>query len=257
MLKVLLSNDDGVHAKGIDILYQELIKYFDVTVVAPDRNCSGASSSLTLLNPIRAEKLSNGFLSVNGTPTDAVHLGVSELITDKPDIVVAGINKGENLGDDTVYSGTVAAAIAGRYLGMPAIAVSLVGKDENYYDTAAIITRKIIQQLVKSPLPIDQILNVNVPDVPFEALAGMKVTRLGHRHQAEAMIKKEDTWHRDVYWYGKLGQERDNAQGTDFHALTQNYVSMTPITVDMTSHQHIEPIKKWLNEITDNEGFFK
>lgn len=248
MLKILLSNDDGVHAKGISVLHQELAKSFDVIVVAPDRNCSGASSSLTLLNPIRAEKLSNGFLSVNGTPTDAVHLGVSELITDLPDIVVAGINKGENLGDDTVFSGTVAAAIAGRHLGMPAIAVSLAGKNEHHYETAAIITRKIIEQLIKSPLPLDQILNINVPDLPIEQIAGMKVTRLGHRHQAEAMLKKEDTWHREIYWYGKLGQERDNAQGTDFHALNQNYVSITPITVDMTSHQHLEPITQWLNE---------
>jgi 5'-nucleotidase len=246
MLNILLSNDDGVHADGINILYQELSKYFNVTVMAPDRNCSGASSSLTLLTPLRAEKLSNGFYSVNGTPTDCVHLGLSELITKKPDIVVSGINNGENLGDDTLYSGTLAAAIAGRHLDLTSLAVSLAGKNENHYETAAIIARKIIQKIVDEPSPLNQILNLNVPDLPITELAGVKVTKLGHRHQAEAMQSEKDTWHREVFWYGKLGQEKDNSEGTDFHALNEGFASLTPITIDMTAIQQIKPTSEWL-----------
>ena len=249
-MKILLSNDDGVHALGIRLLHEELAKHFKVTVVAPDRNCSGASNSLTLLNPLRAQTLDNGFISVNGTPTDAVHLGVSQLVSSAPDLVVAGINKGPNLGDDTLYSGTVAAATEGRHMGIPAIAISLLGSHEQYYKTAAVITAKIIKRIQDHPLAADQILNINVPDVPLSKIKGIKVTRLGHRHKAEMMKKMQDPWQRDIYWYGRLGAELDGGRGTDFHAVANNYVSVTPLTVDMTAHNSINSMAKWISEVT-------
>ena len=249
-MKILLSNDDGVHALGIKVLQQELIKHFDVTVVAPDRNCSGASNSLTLLNPLRAQTLDNGFVSVNGTPTDSVHLGISQLAEPNLDLVVAGINNGPNLGDDTLYSGTVAAATEGRHMGIPAIAVSLLGKHEKYYQTAALVTAKIIQRIQQHPLAADQILNINVPDVPLDEIKGIKVTRLGHRHKAEMMKKVKDPWQRDIYWYGTLGKELDGGEGTDFYAVANNYVSVTPLTVDMTAHNSINSMREWMGEVT-------
>ena len=248
-MNILLSNDDGVNALGIKILHQELIKLAKVTVVAPDRNCSGASNSLTLLNPLRAQTLDNGYISVNGTPTDAVHLGISQLMLPLPDLVVAGINNGANLGDDTLYSGTVAAATEGRHMGMPAVAVSLVGKNEQHYQTAAVVAAKIISRLKEHPLGADQILNINVPDLPLSQLKGVKVTRLGHRHKAETMKKMQDPWHRDIYWYGSLGQEQDGGEGTDFHAVANGYASITPLTVDMTAHQSLSAMSDWLADL--------
>ena len=205
-MKILLSNDDGVHALGIKVLHEELAKIAEVMVVAPDRNCSGASNSLTLLNPLRTHTMENGFIAVNGTPTDSVHLGVSQLIT--PDLVVAGINCGANLGDDTLYSGTVAAATEGRHMGMPAIAVSLVGKHEQHYQTAAVVTSKFIQRLQSHPLAADQIININVPDIPLAELKGVKVTRLGSRHKAELMEKTQDPWQRDRLLHNAFGKSR-------------------------------------------------
>jgi len=247
-MRVLLSNDDGVHAKGIKVLFDSLSAIFDVTLVAPDRNCSGASNSLTLVNPLRTHTLENGFIAVNGTPTDSVHLAISQLMDPQPDLVVAGINHGANLGDDTLYSGTVAAATEGRHMGMPAIAVSLVGN--THFETAAAIVVKLIQQLIENPLPQDQILNVNVPDIPLADLKGLKVTRLGNRHQAEAMKKQQDPWGRNIYWYGVLGPELDAGEGTDFHAIANNFASITPLTVDMTAHKSIDTIANWVNELT-------
>lgn len=249
-MRILLSNDDGVNALGIKVLYQALSKIADVMVVAPDRNCSGASNSLTLLNPLRATQLENNFFSVNGTPTDSVHLGISQLMQPLPDLVVAGINHGENLGDDVIYSGTVAAATEGRHMGMPAIAVSLVGKKEQYYQTAAEVTVNIIKRLAEHPLQADQILNINVPDVPLNELKGIKATRLGHRHKAETMKKMSDPWHRDIYWYGKLGKQLDAGEGTDFFAVANLYASVTPLTVDMTAYNSLEKMKQWVNEVT-------
>ncbi|XQW84105.1 5'/3'-nucleotidase SurE [Thalassotalea piscium] len=249
-MNILLSNDDGVNALGIKVLYQALSNFANVTVVAPDRNCSGASNSLTLLNPLRAETLENGFISVNGTPTDSVHLGISQLVQPLPDLVVAGINKGANLGDDTLYSGTVAAATEGRHMGMPAVAVSLAGKDELHYETAAFVAASFIKHLVKHPLPADQIININVPDLPLSELKGIKVTRLGHRHKAETMKRMQDPWNRDIFWYGSLGQELDAGEGTDFHAINQGYASVTPLTVDMTAHQSIDSMSQWINQLT-------
>ena len=256
-MHILISNDDGVHALGIKILHKvlkaTLPENTHFTVVAPDRNCSGASNSLTLLNPLRTETHDNGFISVNGTPTDAVHLGISQLMSPQPDLVVAGINKGENLGDDTLYSGTVAAATEGRHMGMPAIAVSLVGKNEEYYETAAKVTAQIILRLKEHPLPSDQILNINVPDISLSKLKGVKVTRLGHRHKAQTMKKTQDPWQRDIYWYGLLGKKRDAGEGTDFHAVANDYASITPLTIDMTAHQSLPRIKEWLNDLSFNQ----
>lgn len=246
-MKILLSNDDGVHALGIKVLYQALSEFADVTVVAPDRNCSGASNSLTLLNPLRAQQMDNGFVSVNGTPTDSVHLAISQLMDPLPDLVVAGINNGANLGDDTLYSGTVAAATEGRHMGMPAIAVSLVGKDEQHYQTAAAVTAKFIKRLQQHPLPADQIININVPDIAIDELKGVKVTRLGNRHKAETMKSSQDPWKRDIYWYGSLGKELDAGEGTDFHAVSNGYASITPLTIDMTAYKSMATMTEWIS----------
>jgi len=249
-MRILLSNDDGVNALGIKVLFDTLKAFAEVTVVGPDRNCSGASNSLTLLNPLRTQTLDNGFISVNGTPTDSVHLGISQLMQPLPDLVVAGINNGANLGDDVLYSGTVAAAMEGRHMGMPAVAVSLVGKHEQHYATAASIAAKFIKQLMINPLPADQIININVPDIPLSELKGIKVTRLGHRHKAETMRKMQDPWNRDIYWYGSLGGELDAGEGTDFHAIAHGYASITPLTVDMTAHASLERMAQWARDLT-------
>ncbi|TRX55818.1 5'/3'-nucleotidase SurE [Thalassomonas sp. M1454] len=248
-MKILVSNDDGVNALGIKVLNDELQKLASTLVIAPDRNCSGASNSLTLTNPLRIETLENGFVSVNGTPTDCVHLGISQLFDGTPDLVVAGINKGANLGDDVLYSGTVAAATEGRHMGLPAIAVSLVSKDCVHYNTAAMVTAKVIARLQSHPLPSDQILNINVPDLPIEELKGILVTRLGNRHKAETMTKTSDPWGRDIYWYGTLGSEQDSGEGTDFHAISNGYASVTPLTVDMTAYNSMGQMKEWMSEL--------
>lgn len=247
-MKILLSNDDGVHAQGIKTLFKHLNSIYNVTLVAPDRNCSAASNSLTLSNPLRAEKLDNGFIAVNGTPTDSVCVAVSQFMPQTFDLVVAGINHGPNLGDDTLYSGTVAAATEGRHMGMPSIAVSLNG--DKHFDTAALIVVKLIKRLIDNPLPQDQILNVNVPDLPISELKGIKVTRLGRRHQAGVMNKQQDPWGRDIYWYGLLGSELDADEGTDFHAIVNGYASITPLTVDMTAYQSINNMKEWVHELS-------
>lgn len=248
-MKILVSNDDGVNAIGIKVLNDHLQKFANTLVIAPDRNCSGASNSLTLLNPLRAETLDTGYISVNGTPTDCVHLGISQLFEGKPDIIVAGINKGANLGDDVVYSGTVAAATEGRHMGLPAIAVSLVGKEQRHYDSAAVIVAKIVKRLTDCPLPADQILNVNVPDLPLEQIKGIKVTRLGNRHKAETMKEMKDPWNRSIYWYGTLGNEADCGEGTDFHAIASGYASITPLTVDMTAYNSIKQMTDWMSDL--------
>lgn len=248
-MRILLSNDDGVHAKGIQVLQRALSSIAQVTTVAPDRNCSGASNSLTLLNPLRVQTMENGFLSVNGTPTDCVHLAISQLLNFTPDLVVSGINHGANLGDDVLYSGTVAAATEGRHLGLPAIAVSLAGKDEQYFETAAHVTLQVIKKLKSHPLPADQILNINVPAIPLEYLKGIQVTRLGRRHKAETMTSSVDPWGRSIYWYGSLGPELDAGEGTDFYAVTHGYASLTPLHVDMSAYKSMDTLRSWLEGI--------
>lgn len=249
-MRILLSNDDGVYAKGIQVLQQALSAFADVTTVGPDRNCSGASNSLTLLNPLRTQRLENGFISVNGTPTDCVHLAISQLLDSTPDLVVSGINHGANMGDDVIYSGTVAAATEGRHLGLPAIAVSLASKDEDFFDTAAHVTTQVIKKLKSHPLPADQILNINVPPVSIDELKGIQVTRLGRRHKAETMTASTDPWGRNIYWYGALGSELDAGEGTDFYAIANGYASITPLQIDMSAYRSMDRLRQWLQGIT-------
>ncbi|MGI1998544.1 5'/3'-nucleotidase SurE [Shewanella frigidimarina] len=249
MINILVSNDDGVRAPGIIALTHALSEFAQVLTVAPDRNCSGASNSLTLTNPLRINNLDNGYISVNGTPTDCVHLAIRQLCQTEPDIVVSGINAGANMGDDTLYSGTVAAAMEGRFLGLPAIAVSLVGKSLIHYDTAAIFAAKIVKGLLEHPISRDQILNVNVPDLPLAQIKGIKVTRLGARHKAEGMIKTQDPAGKDIYWLGPVGSEQDAGEGTDFGAVAAGYVSITPLTVDLTAYNQLDGLADWIIKI--------
>ncbi|TDF38311.1 5'/3'-nucleotidase SurE [Alteromonadaceae bacterium M269] len=249
-MKILLSNDDGVHAEGLACLHAAIAeKKHDVTVIAPDRNCSGASNALSLHQPLRMQQMPTGFYSINGTPSDCVHLGINSFLEDDPQLVVSGINHGPNLGDDVIYSGTVAAATEGRFMGLPAIAVSLADKKGDYFSTAARVTVEIIQHLLEHPLPADQILNINVPNLPYDELKGIKVTRQGRRHRAESMIKTKDPFNRDIYWYGGIGQEQDAGPGTDFHAVANGYCSVTPITVDMTAYQSLDDMKQWIEKL--------
>jgi 5'-nucleotidase len=221
----------------------------DLTVVVPDRDRSGASNSLTLENPIRAQVLENGFIRVNGTPTDCVHLAITGLLEQEPDMVISGINAGPNLGDDVIYSGTVAAAMEGRFLGYPAIAVSLAGRQLEHYTTAAQAVRRIVARLQQDPLPPDVILNVNVPDLPWGDLSGFRVTRLGHRHKSEPVIMTADPRGRPIYWIGESGPEQDAGPGTDFDAVRNGYVSVTPLQVDLTRHSALERLQSWLGGI--------
>ena len=248
-MRILVSNDDGVDALGIEALHRWLAQLFDVSVIAPDRNCSAASSSLTLVNPLRTSTRANGFVAVNGTPTDCVHLALNMLLEQDPALVVTGINAGANLGDDVIYSGTVAAAMEGRYMGLPAVAMSLASKALIHYDSAGFYAQKIVSHLGQCPLPANQILNVNVPDLPLDQIKGIKVTRLGARHRATTMVKTQDPAGRDIYWVGPLAKEDDAGEGTDFHAIAQGYVSITPITVDLTAHHRIEKLRNWAAEL--------
>lgn len=245
-MKILISNDDGVYAAGIVALATELAQIAEITVIAPDRNRSGASNSLSVQIPVRVQQLSNGYYSVTGTPTDCVHLAVTGLFKTKFDMVVSGINAGANLGDDVIYSGTVAAASEGRMLGLPSVAVSLAGKDpQENYNTAAVVVRQIVTRLTKEPLPPATILNVNVPDVALEELQGFELTRLGKRHQAQPAVKAIDPRGYPVYWIGASGKEEDAGLGTDFHAVNVGKVSITPIQIDMTNYNAFEQIKIW------------
>lgn len=248
-MKILISNDDGVHAPGLAHLADALGKLGDITVVAPDRNRSGVSNSLTLDQPLRVVTAINGFYSVNGTPTDCVHLAVTGLLKDVPDIVVSGINEGSNLSDDVLYSGTVAAATEGRFLGLPSVAISLAGPRCEHYDTAAKIARLLVERLREQPLTYDTILNVNVPDMPFSELKGIQVTRLGTRHIAEPTIKAMDPRGRKIFWVGQPGPEQDAGPGTDFYAVNTGYVSITPLHLDLTHYKVLDELSGWANEL--------
>ena len=248
-MHILITNDDGYLAPGIRILAETLASVAKISVVAPDRNKSGASNSLTLMRPLRAEMTPLGYYSVDGTPTDCVHLAISGLLDDKPDMVVSGINAGANLGDDVLYSGTVAAATEGRFLGLPAIAVSLVGRPARHYETAAEVVRQIIQNLIDDPLPEDTILNVNVPDVLTSELEGITATRLGFRHKAEPSIQQFDPYGAPIYWVGPPGEAQDAGVGTDFYTVEHNQVSVTPLQIDLTRHNSIPPLQQWLSNI--------
>jgi 5'-nucleotidase len=245
-MKILISNDDGYLSPGIVCLAQALQEIAEVTVVAPDRDRSGASNSLTLDNPIRAARMDNGFIRVDGTPTDCVHLALTGLLEDEPDMVIAGINHGANLGDDVLYSGTVAAAMEGRFLGLPAVAVSMTAASPCHYETAVRVVKALIARLQSDPLPADTILNVNVPDLPWHEIAGYEVTRLGHRHRAEPVVKETDPRGRTIYWIGPPGGEQDAGPGTDFHAIRTHHVSITPLHVDLTRYAAMDKVAGWL-----------
>ncbi|MDH3980056.1 MAG: 5'/3'-nucleotidase SurE [Gammaproteobacteria bacterium] len=245
-MNILISNDDGYQSPGIKALADALTAIAEVRVVAPDRDRSGASNSLTLDSPIRARTAGNGYTCVDGTPTDCVHLAITGLLEHEPDMVVAGINAGANLGDDVLYSGTVAAAMEGRFLGFPALAISLAGEQHKHFDTAARVAVELVQRVMSGSLPADTILNVNVPDLPWDELAGMQATRLGHRHKSEPVVEMQDPRGRPVYWVGPAGTEQDAGPGTDFHAVRTGHVSITPLDVDLTRYEAIDTLASWL-----------
>ncbi|WP_374089890.1 5'/3'-nucleotidase SurE [Methylomicrobium lacus] len=250
-MHILLSNDDGYLAEGLAALAAALRPYADISVVAPDRNRSAASNSLTLDLPLRAHVADNGFIKVDGTPTDCVHLAITGLLEPEPDMVIAGINHGANMGDDVLYSGTVAAATEGRFLGLPAVAISLVCNEEpKHFATAAEVAVVLLKRLLAKPLPQDTLLNVNVPDVPLEALKGYRATRLGQRHKSEPVIKQSDPRGRAIYWVGPPGAEQDAGPGTDFDAVSAGYVSVTPLQLDLTWYDRVNTIRTWLSEET-------
>jgi 5'-nucleotidase len=248
-MKILLANDDGYRAEGLRFLREALTGVAPLTIVAPDRNRSGASHSLTLEIPLRVQQAEPGtWYVINGTPTDCVHLAITGLFRDEFDMVVSGINDGANLGDDVLYSGTVAAAIEGRFLGLPTIAVSLVvgAATGPHFATAARIARELVLRVVARPMQRSMILNVNVPDLPYEELRGIEVTRLGHRHRAEAAVRDRDPRGREIYWVGPAGKGQDAGPGTDFHAVAGGRVSVTPLQVDLTRHAALDELRAWL-----------
>lgn len=246
-MRILISNDDGIYARGIKALANELSKIAEIIVVAPDRDRSGASNSLSVQVPVRMQEIAPNQFSVQGTPTDCVHLGVTGLFNVDFDMVVSGVNHGANLGDDVIYSGTVAAATEGRALGMPSLAISLASKDPHVnFETGAIVARRLIEKLKQSPLPAGTILNVNVPDVIVEDLRGYEITRLGRRHMSATSIKAFDPRGYPVYWIGESGPEVDAGPGTDFHAVSSHKVSITPLQIDMTNYHAFETLSQWL-----------
>ncbi|HWU68851.1 MAG TPA: 5'/3'-nucleotidase SurE [Stenotrophobium sp.] len=248
-MRILLSNDDGCRAPGLRCLHRHLQTRHQVDVVAPDRNRSGASNSLTILNPLRVQHNEDDVICVDGTPTDCVHLALTGLLQEVPDMVVSGINAGANLGDDTLYSGTVAAAMEGRHLGYSAIAVSAAAISPKHYETAARVTLRLIEQLQQDPMPGDTILNVNVPDVPWEDLQGYEVTRLGNRHCSDGVIADKDPRGRPIYWVGAAGSQNDCGPGTDFHAVNHNRVSITPLLVDLTRYAVMDRLGQWVRAL--------
>ncbi len=249
-MRILVSNDDGYQAPGLLRLAAALRELADITVVAPDRDRSGASNSLSLKNPLYVTQHDNGCYSVEGTPTDCVHVAITGLLEQEPDMVVSGINNGPNMGDDILYSGTVAAAIEGRFLGLPAIAISQASFRPQHFDTAARVAVWLVRRLVQRPLPPDTILNVNVPDLPWEQVAGFQATRLGQRHKSEPVIKSTDPRGRPIYWVGPAGPEQDAGPGTDFYAVRANYVSVTPLQIDLTRYKGLDALAAWLTPIS-------
>ena len=245
-MHILISNDDGYRAPGLKVLVDSLAKHDQLSVVAPERNRSGASNSLTLERPLRAHLADNGYYFVDGTPTDCVHLAVTGLLENEPDMVVSGINAGANMGDDVLYSGTVAAAMEGRHLGLPSIAVSMNSYTPKHYETAAMAVEKIIANLEAKPISQNTILNINVPDVLWTDIQGIKVTRLGNRHKSEGVIKQTDPRGDVMYWVGPPGAAQDAGEGTDFHAVENGFISVTPLHIDLTQYDSLEKLTDWL-----------
>ena len=244
-MHILLSNDDGYFAPGLATLAETLAPFAKVTVVAPERDRSGASNSLTLDRPLTVRKAGNGFFYVNGTPTDCVHLAVTGLLDEMPDVVISGVNHGANMGDDTIYSGTVAAATEGFLLGIPSLAVSLVASGNDYFITAARVAADLVQRFAKTPLGQPALFNVNVPDVGYEKLCGVEITRLGKRHKAEPVVKSTTPRGGTVYWVGAAGGAQDAGEGTDFNAVARSVVSITPLQIDLTHYAQLQAVKDW------------
>jgi 5'-nucleotidase len=247
-MKILLSNDDGYFAPGLNVLASHLAKIAEITVVAPERNRSGASNSLTLDRPLSVKKASNGFFYVNGTPTDCVHLALTGLMESSPDMVISGINDGANMGDDTIYSGTVAAAMEGYLLEIPSFAVSMSQHNATHFETAARVAVELVQHYLKTGFASPTLLNINVPDVPYDELKGRVITRLGKRHKAEPVMQLKTPRNETVYWVGAAGQPNDGGEGTDFYAVAHNQVSISPIQVDLTKHTQLAEIQSWLTK---------
>ena len=244
-MRILLSNDDGYFAPGLERLAAALASRAEVTVVAPEADRSGASNSLTLDRPLMVRRAPNGFLFVNGTPTDCVHLAVTGLLDHLPDLVISGINLGANMGDDTIYSGTVAAATEGFLLGIPSIAMSLASKEGRHFETAATVALDLLDSHERDALGA-HLLNVNVPDMPHAMLKGYRVTRLGRRHKAENVVKTANPRGEVVYWVGAAGAAADAGEGTDFHAIEQGFASITPLQIDLTNHDAMPRVGAWL-----------
>lgn len=245
-MRILLSNDDGYFAPGLARLAEALAPLAQTTVVAPERNRSGASNSLTLDRPLMLHQAPNGFHYVNGTPTDCVHLAVTGMLPQMPEMVVSGINLGANMGDDTIYSGTVAAATEGFLLGIPSIAVSLIGKEGKHFETAGKVAAMLVEKYQKQAFQEPFLLNVNVPDVPYGELRGVMVTRLGKRHKAEPVVKSINPRGDIVYWVGAVGGAQDGGEGTDFYAVEHGWASVTPLQIDLTRFSQMDKLKGWL-----------
>ena len=247
-MRILLSNDDGYFAPGLAILAEHLAPLGEIVVVAPERDRSGASNSLTLDRPLMVRRAANGFSYVNGTPTDCVHLAVTGFLEYQPDVVVSGINYGANMGDDTIYSGTVAAATEGFLLGIPSIAISLASHAGRNFITAGRIAAQLVERFQRAPVAQPVLLNVNVPDLPEAELKGIEITRLGKRHKAEAVVKAKNPREQTIYWIGAAGDAQDAGPGTDFHAVANNSVSITPLQIDLTYHPQIALLRDWMGK---------
>jgi 5'-nucleotidase len=250
-MHILISNDDGVNALGVSSLAESLSGLAKITVLAPDRDRSAVSNSLTIDSPLRITKQSNGYYGLNGTPTDCVHIAVTGWENHHFDMVVSGINFGANLGEDVIYSGTVAAAIEGRHLGYPALAISLAtnNHESKNFSTASIVAKYLVRNLIQGTISSDTILNVNVPDLPISQIKGIQTCRLGRRHKADPVIQAKDPRGLDIYWVGPVGGERDAGIGTDFHAISNGYVSVTPIKTDMTDYNGLADLKTWSDSL--------
>ena len=245
-MHILVSNDDGYRAPGISVLVEALAAEYEVSIVAPERNCSGASNSLTLERGLRACQLEENVYYVDGTPTDSVHLAITGLLEKEPDMVVSGINAGANMGDDVLYSGTVAAAMEGRHLGLPAIAVSMDSYTPEFYETGAKAVVQLLKDFKKVSFPSNTILNINVPDIPWSEIKGFKATRLGNRHRSEGVVIQDDPRGEPMYWVGPPGKAQDAGEGTDFHAVSEHFVSITPLQIDLTRYDSLAELGSWL-----------
>jgi 5'-nucleotidase len=246
-MRILVSNDDGYQAEGIKKLTQAISEIAEVVVVAPNENKSAASSSLTIGKPLKPVQIDENIYSIDATPSDCVHLALCGFLQESIDLVVTGINLGANLGDDVIYSGTVAGAIEGRFLGLPSIAISLASWKCKHFETAAIIAKRLVEKIEKAPLSHNTIINVNVPDVPIEQIKGIKSTRLGNRHMSEPSIQDQND--PSLYWIGENGPEADNGEGTDFYAVNNNFVSVTPLQIDLTKYSEVKQVSDWLKDL--------